>query len=64
MKCLCTVKQEGLADGLNFGLYLPESNGRSGKFLDEERQLKEYSLPGPIAQLKVRRVTGSQLLYN
>jgi SH3 and multiple ankyrin repeat domains protein len=48
------VLQLGLAESLNYGLYLPEFNGRFGKFLDEERLLKEYSLPGPIAQLEVR----------
>ena len=49
----CFVPQAGLVDGLNYGLYQPESNGRFGKFLEEERQLKEYSLSGPIAQLDV-----------
>lgn len=28
-------------------------NGRAGKFLDEERPLKDYPLPGPIGFLEV-----------
>ena len=43
-----------LADGLNFGLYLPPCNGRAGKFLDESRCLKEYPLSGPVSFLEVR----------
>ena len=45
--------QNALKDGLNYGLYLPESNGRSGKFLDEERPLRDYPLSGSIALLEV-----------
>ena len=29
-------------DALNFGFYQPPSGGRAGKFLDEERTLKDY----------------------
>ena len=48
--------QNSLKDGLNYGLYLPESNGRSGKFLDEARPLRDYPLPGPVALLEVSMV--------
>ncbi|XP_078540431.1 SH3 and multiple ankyrin repeat domains protein 2 isoform X1 [Lissotriton helveticus] len=40
-RILCTLTQ-GLKDVLNYGLFQPASNGRDGKFLDEERLLKEY----------------------
>nr|XP_045008579.1 SH3 and multiple ankyrin repeat domains protein 2 isoform X3 [Jaculus jaculus] len=44
---LCTLNQ-GLKDVLNYGLFQPASNGRDGKFLDEERLLREYPQPvGP-----------------
>jgi len=48
--------QNSLKDGLNYGLYLPESNGRSGKFLDDARPLRDYPLSGPVALLEVRVV--------
>ncbi|XP_064595524.1 SH3 and multiple ankyrin repeat domains protein 3-like [Liolophura sinensis] len=43
-----------LKDGLNYGLYCPPSNGRAGKFLDEERVLREYPLQGPIGFLEFK----------
>ncbi|XP_075423724.1 SH3 and multiple ankyrin repeat domains protein 2 isoform X4 [Ascaphus truei] len=43
-RILCTLSQ-GLKDVLNYGLYQPSSNGRDGKFLDEERLLQEYPQP-------------------
>jgi SH3/ankyrin repeat-containing protein len=43
-----------IIDGLNFGLYLPPSNGRAGKFLDESRCLREYPLSGSVSYLEVR----------
>jgi len=46
------VKQD-LQDGLNYGLFCPPDNGRAGKFMDEERQLTDYALPGPIGYLEV-----------
>jgi len=49
--CICL--QNSLKDELNYGLYLPESNGRSGKFLDEERPLQDYPLSVPVALLEV-----------
>lgn len=46
-RILCTLNQ-GLKDVLNYGLFQPASNGRDGKFLDEERLLREYPQPtGP-----------------
>lgn len=44
---------QDLRDALNYGLYLPPMNGRAGKFLEEERLLKEYPLQGPIGFLEV-----------
>ncbi|XP_048118574.1 SH3 and multiple ankyrin repeat domains protein 3-like [Alosa alosa] len=46
-RILCTLSQS-LKDILNYGLYQPASNGRDGKFLDEERLLREY--PQPISK--------------
>ncbi|XP_039767379.1 SH3 and multiple ankyrin repeat domains protein 2 isoform X2 [Ornithorhynchus anatinus] len=43
-RILCTLNQS-LKDVLNYGLFQPASNGRDGKFLDEERLLKEYPQP-------------------
>jgi SH3/ankyrin repeat-containing protein len=37
-----------VADAVNYGLYVPPSNGRSGKFLEEERLLADYSLQHPV----------------
>ena len=51
---LCTLNQS-LKDVLNYGLFQPAHNGKAGKFLDEERQLKEYPLPSatPVPYLEV-----------
>ena len=38
----------------NYGLYLPSSHGRPGKFLDEERLLTDYALQGHVPQLEFR----------
>ncbi|MEQ2241468.1 SH3 and multiple ankyrin repeat domains protein 1 [Ilyodon furcidens] len=43
-RILCTLNQT-LKDVLNYGLFQPASNGRDGKFLDEERLLREYPQP-------------------
>ncbi|KAM5318517.1 SH3 and multiple ankyrin repeat domains protein 2 isoform 1-T1 [Glossophaga mutica] len=46
-RILCSLNQS-LKDVLNYGLFQPASNGRDGKFLDEERLLREYPQPaGP-----------------
>lgn len=47
---------QDLRDSINYGLYLPPTNGRAGKFLDEERLLQEYPLQGPIGFLEVWHV--------
>lgn len=53
-RVLVTLTQS-LTDVLNYGLYLPAFNGRAGKFLDEERLLREYPLPTitPVPYLEV-----------
>ncbi|KAM6961408.1 SH3 and multiple ankyrin repeat domains protein 3 [Aplochiton taeniatus] len=52
---LCTLNHS-LKDVLNYGLFLPAHNGKAGKFLDEERQLKDYPLPSvtPVPYLEFR----------
>ncbi|KAJ8373380.1 hypothetical protein AAFF_G00265680 [Aldrovandia affinis] len=52
---LCTLNQS-LKDVLNYGLFQPAYNGKAGKFLDEERLLKDYPLPAiaPIPYLEFR----------
>uniref|UniRef100_A0A8C4RV64 SH3 and multiple ankyrin repeat domains protein 3 n=1 Tax=Erpetoichthys calabaricus TaxID=27687 RepID=A0A8C4RV64_ERPCA len=52
---LCTLNQS-LKDVLNYGLFQPAYNGKAGKFLDEERLLKEYPLPTvtPVPYLEFR----------
>ncbi|XP_028305973.1 LOW QUALITY PROTEIN: SH3 and multiple ankyrin repeat domains protein 3 [Gouania willdenowi] len=54
-RVLVTLTQS-LSDVLNYGLFQPAFNGRAGKFLDEERLLKEYPLPQitPIPYLEFR----------
>lgn len=38
---------------MNFGFYDPPCNGKSGKFLDEERPFIEYPLKGSPPVLEV-----------
>ncbi len=61
-RVLATLAKE-VKDGLNYGFYLPPCQGRAGKFLDDSRQLKEYSLANqqppaassaPIAHLEFK----------
>ncbi|KAI4895621.1 hypothetical protein NFI96_028071 [Prochilodus magdalenae] len=54
-RVLVTLTQS-LTDVLNYGLYLPAFNGRAGKFLDEERLLREYPFPTvtPVPYLEFR----------
>uniref|UniRef100_A0A8K9XRW8 SH3 and multiple ankyrin repeat domains 3b n=1 Tax=Oncorhynchus mykiss TaxID=8022 RepID=A0A8K9XRW8_ONCMY len=54
-RVLVTLTQS-LTDVLNYGLFQPAFNGRAGKFLDEERLLKDYPLPPitPIPYLEFR----------
>ena len=53
-RILCTLNQS-LKDVLNYGLFQPAYNGKAGKFLDEERQLREYPFPSlaPVPYLEV-----------
>ena len=51
-RVLATLAKE-MKDGLNYGFYLPPFQGRAGKFLDDSRLLREYSLTGPVANLEV-----------
>ncbi|XP_048825594.1 SH3 and multiple ankyrin repeat domains protein 2-like isoform X2 [Brienomyrus brachyistius] len=46
-RILCTLNQS-LKDVLNYGLFQPASNGRDGKFLEEERLFRDY--PQPISK--------------
>ncbi|XP_029701866.1 SH3 and multiple ankyrin repeat domains protein 2 isoform X3 [Takifugu rubripes] len=46
-RILCSLNQS-LKDVLNYGLFQPPSDGGEGKFLDEERLLREY--PQPISK--------------
>jgi len=55
------VKQQTLAalpkdleESFNYGLFHPPSNGKAGKFLDEERRLSEYPFQGPIGYLEMK----------
>uniref|UniRef100_A0A673LEH5 SH3 and multiple ankyrin repeat domains protein 3 n=1 Tax=Sinocyclocheilus rhinocerous TaxID=307959 RepID=A0A673LEH5_9TELE len=52
---LCTLNQS-LKDVLNYGLFQPAYNSKAGKFLDEQRTLKEYPLPAisPVPYLEFR----------
>lgn len=49
----CSVHLKDLKDPMNYGFYCPPSNNRVGKFLDEERPIKEYPLSVPIGLLEV-----------
>nr|XP_006818386.1 PREDICTED: SH3 and multiple ankyrin repeat domains protein 1-like [Saccoglossus kowalevskii] len=68
-KCLCfhldktvyTAKQQVLStlakelkDGNNYGFYSLPENGRAGKFLEEERPLRDYPLSSPIGYLEFK----------
>ncbi len=51
---LLIIKQKKeLKDGYNYGFYMAPYQGRAGKFLDDSRLLREYSLQGPVATLDV-----------
>lgn len=42
-----------LKESFNYGLFQPPSNGKAGKFLDEERRLGDYPFSGPVGYLEV-----------
>jgi len=48
-----------LKESFNYGFYCPSVGGKAGKFLDEERPLKDYPLSGPVGFLQV---SGTALL--
>ncbi|CRK95072.1 CLUMA_CG008550, isoform A [Clunio marinus] len=60
-KLLWDVKQQVLAslpkelkESFNYGLFCPPSNGKAGKFLDEERRLGDYPFNGPVGYLELK----------
>ncbi|EDO42616.1 predicted protein, partial [Nematostella vectensis] len=57
---------KGVKDALNYGFYEPPCNGRSGKFLDEERTFREYPQRVKPAQLefKYKRRVYKSLQYD
>lgn len=50
--CFSLDLQE-LKESFNYGLFCPPSNGKAGKFLDEERRLGDYPFNGPVGYLEV-----------
>lgn len=44
---------KGLKEGFNYGLFIPPTNGKAGKFLDDGRLLKEYSLTAAFSSLEL-----------
>lgn len=61
-----------LKESFNYGLFCPPSNGKAGKFLDEERRLGDYPFNGPVGYLEVmktkackrKRATTNDVLLN
>ncbi|KAG5673695.1 hypothetical protein PVAND_003718 [Polypedilum vanderplanki] len=43
-----------LKEAFNYGLFSPPSNGKAGKFLDEERRLGDYPFSGPVGFLELK----------
>ncbi|KAK9400386.1 SH3 and multiple ankyrin repeat domains protein 3-like [Crotalus adamanteus] len=66
-RILCTLNHS-LKDVLNYGLFQPAFNGRAGKFLHEERLLREYPLnpetPVPYLEFRYKRRVYSQPLLD
>ncbi|XP_017694262.1 PREDICTED: SH3 and multiple ankyrin repeat domains protein 3 [Lepidothrix coronata] len=66
-RILCTLNHS-LKDVLNYGLFQPAFNGRAGKFLDEERLLREYPLnpdtPVPYLEFRYKRRVYTQALLD
>ncbi len=61
MHFVCLYLQ-ALTDGLNYGFYLPPSNGKAGKFLEEERLFSDY--PTDAANMPFLEVNLHRLLKN
>lgn len=53
-----------LKESFNYGLFCPPSNGRAGKFLDEERRLGDYPFNGPVGYLEVRQMYKLLLIFS
>ncbi|XP_066030966.1 SH3 and multiple ankyrin repeat domains protein 3-like isoform X2 [Chamaea fasciata] len=66
-RVLCALNHS-LKDVLNYGLFQPARAGRAGKFLDEERLLREYPLdaeaPVPYLEFRYKRRVYSQALLD
>ncbi|XP_053572262.1 SH3 and multiple ankyrin repeat domains protein 3 [Bombina bombina] len=66
-RILCTLNHS-LKDVLNYGLFQPAFNGRAGKFLDEERLLREYppsvATPVPYLEFRYKRRVYTQALLD
>lgn len=43
-----------LKESFNYGLFCPPTNGKAGKFLDEERRLGDYPFNGPVGYLELK----------
>ncbi|XP_040569344.1 uncharacterized protein Prosap isoform X2 [Lepeophtheirus salmonis] len=52
-QCLSAIPKE-LQESFNYGLFYPPSNGKAGKFLDEERRLSEYPFQGSVGYLELK----------
>ncbi|XP_053688435.1 SH3 and multiple ankyrin repeat domains protein 1 isoform X2 [Sabethes cyaneus] len=52
-QCLASLPKE-LKESFNYGLFCPPSNGKAGKFLDEERRLGDYPFNGPVGYLELK----------
>ena len=47
------IVSQSLSDPLNYGFYMPPFKGKSGKFLSEERLLRDYPAEGYGDHLEV-----------
>ncbi|XP_063229617.1 SH3 and multiple ankyrin repeat domains protein 3 isoform X2 [Bacillus rossius redtenbacheri] len=52
-QCLAALPKE-LKESFNYGLFCPPVNGKAGKFLDEERRLRDYPFNGPVGYLELK----------
>ncbi|XP_043466953.1 SH3 and multiple ankyrin repeat domains protein 3 isoform X4 [Leptopilina heterotoma] len=52
-QCLASLPKE-LKESFNYGLFCPPTNGKAGKFLDEERRLGDYPFNGPVGYLELK----------
>ncbi|KAM6306748.1 LOW QUALITY PROTEIN: SH3 and multiple ankyrin repeat domains protein 3-like [Podargus strigoides] len=67
-QCILCTLNHSLKDVLNYGLFQPAFSGRDGKFLDEERFLREYPLnpdtPVPYLEFRYKRRVYTQTLLD